>query len=136
MNHKKRKKKSSSRRAAPTEDILKAVPYANESMELTPAENGGALAVVPMRKPKMLIPPLSWLVPFSSNRRVQLDKLGASVLKMCNGKYTVEGIIDRFSADHKLTFREAQLAVIQFLKQLSVRGLVAVVGLNEDADIK
>ena len=60
--------------------------------------------------------------------------MGAEVLDLCDGKRNVERIIEQFAGAHKLTFREAQLAVTQFLRQLTRRGLTAIVGLNEDAD--
>jgi hypothetical protein len=51
---------------------------------------------------------------------------------MCDGRRTVEAIIEEFAADHKLSFREAQLSVTQFLRQLTQRGLIAVVGESKD----
>ena len=47
---------------------------------------------------------------------------------MCDGKKPVESIIEKFAAMHKLSFREAQLAVTQFLRELLQRGVVVVVG--------
>lgn len=108
--------------------FLKAVPHPNEAMKLTPRKDGGVLAAVPMRRPKHLFPPLSWILPYSSHRRVELDPVGAAVLKKCDGRRTTERIIEEFATDHKLTFREAQLSVSQFLKQLTQRGIVAIVG--------
>jgi hypothetical protein len=45
----------------------------------------------------------------------------------------VERIVESFAADHKLTFREAQLSVTQFLRMLTERGVVAIVGLEQKA---
>ena len=112
--------------------LLAAVPYRNEAMQLTPRAGGGALAVVPIRRPRWLAGPLSWILPFSSHRQVQLDPAGADVLARCDGRQTVETIIEQFAAEHKLSFREAQLPVMQFLRQLTERGLIAIVGLDKD----
>ena len=114
--------------------FLRARPHVNRAMKLDRRSDGTALATVPMRKPRYLVPPLSWILPFSSHRRVELDAVGAGVLDLCDGKRTVEGVIETFAAERKLTFRESQLAVGQFLRQLAQRGMVAIVGLNEDAD--
>jgi len=108
-------------------DLLKAVPVANEAMETDYRGDGTVLVSVPMRRPKWLAPPISWLLPYSSHRRVELDRPGAQVLKMCDGKRTVERIIEEFAAMHKLTFRESHLAVTQFLRMLTERGVIAVV---------
>jgi hypothetical protein len=118
--------KSSSDRAA-SPDILRAVPHRNRAMEVSPGPRG-AMVSVPVRRPSWLVPPISWILPFSSHRRVELDDLGLEVLNLCNGRNTVESVIEKFAADHKLSFREAQLSVTQFLRLLTERGLVAVVG--------
>ena len=113
---------------------LEAIPYVNRTMELTSRKDGSALASVPIRKPRFMVPPLSWILPFSSERRVQLDRLGVALLALCDGRRTVEAVIEKFAEDHRLTFRESQLSVMQFLRQLTDRGIVALVGLNKDAD--
>jgi hypothetical protein len=123
--------KSAPKRARHAGDYLRAVPHPNEAMTLTPHPNGAVVAAVPMKRPKYLVPPISWVLPFSPVRKVELDRLGASVLAMCDGRCTVEKIIEKFAAGHKLTFREAQLSVTQFLRQLTQRGLVVIVGLEE-----
>ena len=123
--------KSAPKRARYAGDFLRAVPHPNEAMTVTPRPDGAVVAAVPMKRPKYLVPPISWVLPFSPVRRVELDRLGASVLAMCDGRRTVEKIIEKFAAGHKLTFREAQLSVTQFLRQLTQRGLVVIVGLKE-----
>jgi len=118
--------KSSSNSAA-SPDLLRAVPHRNRAMEVSPGPRG-TMVSVPVRRPSWLVPPISWILPFSSHRRVELDDLGLEVLNLCNGRNTVESVIEKFAADHKLSFREAQLSVTQFLRLLTERGLVAVVG--------
>lgn len=123
--------KSASKGTRYAGDILHAVPHVNEAMTLTSRPGGAVVAAVPMKRPKYLVPPISWVLPFSPVRKVELDRLGASVLEMCDGRRTVEKIVENFAAGHKLTFREAQLSVTQFLRQLTHRGLVVIVGLEE-----
>jgi len=122
---------SPSKRTRYAGDFLRAVPHVNEAMTLTPHPDGAVVAAVPMKRPRYLVPPLSWVLPFSPVRKVELDRLGASVLEMCDGRRTIEKIIEIFAGAHKLTFREAQLSVTQFLRQLTQRGLVVIVGLGE-----
>lgn len=115
-----------------TAEYLRAIPYRNETMELDRRAGGGVLASIPMKRPRYMVPPLSWVLPYSTHRRVELDPLGAEVLDLCDGKRSVEGVIERFAAGHKLTFRESQLAVTQFLRQLTQRGLTVIVGHDKD----
>jgi len=113
-------------------NFLHAVPHANRAMETHHRSDGSTLASVPIPRPKYLVPPLSWILPFSPYRQVELEPVGSGVLKMCDGRRTVEAIIEAFAAGHKLSFREAQLAVTQFLSQLMQRGLVVIVGQDGD----
>ncbi len=118
----------------PAAKFLPAVPYVNQAMRIERRRNGTALVSIPMRKPRYLVPPLSWIIPFSSHRRVELDKVGLRVLDLCDGRRNIESVIDRFAAEHKLSFREAQLAVTQFMRQLVQRGMVAIVGMEGDTE--
>jgi len=109
------------------DDLLHSRPVANTRVELDRLDDGGAVASIPMRRPSWLVPPLTWLVPFSSHRRVRLDRIGLGVLDLCDGKRTVEDIVEQFAAANKLSYREAQLPVTQFMQMLLQRGLVAAV---------
>ncbi len=96
-------------------------------MTVDALRDGGALVKVPPRRPRWMTPPISWVLPFSPERRVQLDAIGADVLNLCNGARRVEQIIESFASANKLTFREARIPVTQFLRQLTERGLIAIV---------
>ena len=124
----KQQKSKSGRGQVLAQEFLRSVPHANTAMDLSARPNGTAMAIVPMRRPRYLVPPLSWILPFSSQRRVELDSVGVSVLEMCDGSHTVEAIMEQFAVDHKLSFRESQLAVGQFVRQLTSRGIIAIVG--------
>jgi len=116
------------------DDFLRSVPVANVSMKVEGRADGSALVSIPMRRPGWLVPPLTWILPYSSHRRVELDPVGAGVLQLCDGQRTVEDIIEEFADRHRLSFRESQLPVTQFIRMMLERGLVAAIGTNEDAD--
>lgn len=107
--------------------LLSSVPHQNTAAEVVPAEDGVVVSV-PTRRPGWLIPPVSWILPWSGYRRVGLDAPGSAVLKLCDGRRNVEQIIETFAQEHKLGFRESQLAVMEFLRQLLRRGIIAIVG--------
>jgi hypothetical protein len=113
----------------PVSRLLAAVPHRNEAVTSQPAGDG-LLVCVPMRRPRWLVPPLSWLIPFSHVRKVQLDAPGKAVLELCDGHRTVEEVIETFAAENKLSFREGQLAVTQFLRELLRRGIIVLVGME------
>jgi len=107
--------------------LLATVPHKNAAVKLRRVRDG-MLATIPMARPRWLVPPLSWILPFSRFRQVRLDAPGTAVLDLCDGQHTVEQIIETFAGENKLSFREAQLAVVQFLRELVQRGIVALVG--------
>ena len=107
--------------------LLASVPHVNAKAEVK-AVREGVIVSVPVRRPKWLIPPISWVLPWSGHRRVQLDGAGRAVLELCDGRRNVEEVIETFAQEHKLSFRESQLAVTQFLRELLQRGIVALVG--------
>lgn len=116
-----------------TGQYLAAMPMVNHAATRTPTAEGGTLVEVPIPRPWYLVPPISWILPFSGCRRIELDKLGTAVLQLCDGRRSVEKVIEKFAADQKLTFRESQLSVTQFLRMLTERGVIAVVGLEQKA---
>ena len=111
-----------------TAEYLAACVYRNEAMEVEELRSGRCRVAVPLKRPRWLVPPLTWILPFSSHRRVELDELGSEVLRLCDGRRSVEEIIEKFASSHKLTFREAQVSVTTFLKQLTQRGIIVIVG--------
>ncbi len=109
--------------------LLAAVPQRNQMAEVEPVRDG-MLVSVPVRRPKWLVPPISWVLPFSDRRRIELDLPGRTVLELCDGKRTVEEVIETFARAHRLGFRESQLAVTKFLRELVHRGVIVIVGIQ------
>ncbi len=83
---------------------------------------------VEMNRPwYLLFPPLSWIVRVGSTRTLGLDRLGARVWDLCDGKRTVEEIVDEFAELYDLSFHEARTSVTMYLKMLVQRGALAIV---------
>ena len=59
-------------------------------------------------------------------RKLQLDILGTGVWDLVDGKSTVTEIIDSFAGLHQLYHKEAEVSVIQFLRELGRRGIVGM----------
>jgi hypothetical protein len=64
-------------------------------------------------------------------RKIQLDILGAGVWDLVDGKSTVMEIIDSFAGMHRLYRKEAEVSVIQFLRELGRR---EIVGMKQNSD--
>ena len=59
-------------------------------------------------------------------RPVSLDRIGTSVVSQCDGHRTLGEILERFTREHQLHPREAELSVLSFLETLRKRGMVVV----------
>jgi hypothetical protein len=59
-------------------------------------------------------------------RKLQLDILGTGVWDLVDGKSTVMEIIDSFAGLYQLYHKEAEVSVIQFLRELGRRGIVGM----------
>ena len=109
-------------------EFLSSVPCVNNAGTTTPQSDGGLVVKVPLNRPGWLVPPISWILPFSSHRKIRLDEIGNEVLNLCDGKTSVETIIEKFAGKNKLSFREAQLPVTKFLREMTQRGIIVIVG--------
>lgn len=115
-------------RTLSTVELLDAVPVRNRAVECESAREGEIVLKVPLRAQWYMKPPVGWLFPFSRYRRVALDRLGMEVWDGCDGKQTAERIVEQFARRHRLSFHEARLGVMQFLRDLTRRGLIVMVG--------
>ena len=108
--------------------MLLAVPTPNVAANAKVDDETGLVTVtVKNKKPEYMFPPISWVVHFSPKKEITLDEIGSRIWKWCNGKNTVENIIDNFKDAYELTFHEARTSVVEYLKQLIQRGVVAVI---------
>jgi hypothetical protein len=108
------------------------IPVKNREVEVERNDENGTVLRVPMRKGWYRRPPLTWVLPLSTYRRVQLDGLGKDVWEACDGRKSVEAIVDDFANRFKLTFHESRLTVTDFLRDLSRRALIALVQYREE----
>ncbi len=107
------------------EALLDATPVANQAARIE-KHGEGMVVYLPIRRRWWMKPPFSWAMPYRDERGVALDKLGTEVYRAVNGRRTVEQIIDAFAEAHRLRFHEARLAVMQFLRMLAERNIVAL----------
>ena len=108
-------------------DVLEAIPVRNEAIRAERKSENETVVWVPVKRRWFMGPPLSWLMPFSKERGVGLDRLGTEVWDACDGKRRTEELVEEFAARHHLTFHEARISVLTFLRELTRRGLVAMV---------
>ena len=107
--------------------MLDARMVQNDAADVARETDGTVVIKVATVRPRWMVPPLRWIVPYKPERILRLDKLGSLVWELCDGRRTVEQIIDRFAERHHLSFHEARVSVTSYLKELLSRGALAVV---------
>lgn len=113
------------------QDLLEARPVPNQAVRSERSGRGELVLKVALKDRWYLKRPLTLLLPVRRERGYALDRLGEEVWQACNGRHTAEEIIDSFARHHHLRFHEARLSVMQYLRHLTQRGLLVMVGPDE-----
>lgn len=108
------------------EKMLRACLARNQAARRS-EKDGEPCLLVPTRRPRWLVPPLTLLVHPPSHGTIILDALGLQIWEDCDGARTVEQVIERFAKANALTFHEARVAVTQYTRVLIQKGALAVV---------
>jgi hypothetical protein len=106
--------------------MLDAVPVRNEAAKFEELASGGTRATVARKKPAWLVPPVSWVIRIKPHKSVILDPIGMAVCGACDGKRTIESIVDEFAGRHRLSFHESRVAVTEYLGRLVRYGILAI----------
>ena len=106
--------------------MLAARPIPNAAAVVGRPADGGAVIRVRRERSWLTRPPLSWIVPAGRERRVALDARGAQAWDLCDGRRTVEEVVDVCAARLGLTFHESRVAVTGYLRELIRRGVLAI----------
>ena len=101
-------------------------PVRNPSVETTREESGEISVKLPRRRSWWLDKLAKWgRIP--DYRIVSLDKIGTEVWENCDGEHSVKDLVALHAERHKLARKEAELSMVQFLKQLAQRGIIVLV---------
>jgi hypothetical protein len=108
------------------EQSLSARPVRNENLTVSRDDDGNVVITIPRRK-TWWADAVARLLRMPDKRKIALDEVGTAVWDQCDGKHTVESIIDNFVEKYKLNRREAEVSVFAFFKDLTRRGFVGLV---------
>ena len=107
---------------------LASVPVPNTACTVTRDDSGLATITIPLRRTRAMsvIALLLWLPKGKRERVVELDTVGSYVHGLCDGRRTIQQIVDIFAGRYKLTHKEATLSITAYVEQLARRGIVAL----------
>jgi len=68
-----------------------------------------------------------WLgAPADYEKQFELDSLGSEVFKACDGKTSVDRIVEGFAASHGFNRAEAEMAVSRYMKTLMTKRIIGM----------
>ncbi len=102
---------------------LAAKPLRMVNVDLETDENGAGRLRVPLTPGRF-----KWLYspPPGATKTFELDALGVTVWRLCDGKNSIRQIIRKLSKQYNLNERETEQATIAFLRMLTRKGLIGV----------
>jgi hypothetical protein len=103
---------------------LNARPVRNPAVQARKLDNGDAELTIPRRE-DWLGKLLSWVFYIPKERRVILEGIGAEVWELCDGEHNVTQMIALLVKKYKLSSREAEASLVEYLRSLGKRKLIA-----------
>ncbi len=108
-------------------------PLHNPNLEWKYNEEGHVVAMLP-RKGGPTGKLVNFFLTVPEERPVILDEVGSFVWKMCDGERSVEQISKALSDEYKLTPREVEVSLNEYLRMLAKRGMILVAVPQEIVD--
>jgi hypothetical protein len=110
-------------------EALECTPVKNDQIKESRLESGELLLNYPVTIRPWLASVFRRLGGNSQRtvwKKLQLDPLGTEVWELIDGDTRVRDVIGRFASTHRLSKREAEVAVTRFLWDLGKRGLIGL----------
>ena len=111
------------KQALTREQSLTAKPVRNARLTINRDGEGNMVFTIPRRK-TWWANAVARVLRLPDQKKVALDEIGTAVWNLCDGKHTVQAIIDEFVQKHKVNRREAEVSMFAYFRELTHRGLV------------
>ncbi|HLK58050.1 MAG TPA: PqqD family protein [Chthonomonadaceae bacterium] len=119
------------------QDVLVLRPGRNALITWEKLENGTTLLRIPENKS------VGWLTRMMAKwlhapteRKVELDEVGGFVWELCDGKNTIEAIVQKLSREYKMNRREAEVSGTLFLQTLLDKNYIGLYKKASKAELK
>jgi hypothetical protein len=106
-------------------EILAAVPVRNSLVEWEANDQEEVVLKVPRRQDRVgrVLHRVFVAPPF---KQVVLDEVGSDVWQLCTGENDVDTIVKTLAKKYKLSRREVELSLANYLRTLAQRGLIGL----------
>jgi len=107
-----------------SDEFLLLKPIKNPYLEWIKSEKGEVVIMLKAENRKGKGLPKLFSIP--KEKKVVLDKIGTSVWDMCDGKHTVEQIVQELCNKYKMMRQEAEISLSKYLQQLTERRFIGL----------
>jgi hypothetical protein len=114
------------------EASLRLRPVVNEAARVVPLAGGRVRLSVPLRRP-WWARGLRALLPLSEHKNIELDDLSAQILGWCDGRTTLEAMLERHRSRWRLSFFEARGSLLAFFRPLLRNGAIVFLDARGEA---
>ncbi|MFP3903737.1 MAG: PqqD family protein [Armatimonadota bacterium] len=125
------------------EQSMNAVPIRNPLLQWAEKDNG-EIVVAMDRRDDWVGEAMGWLFMVPPKQKVELDDIGSSVWRACDGENTVNDIIEIIRREYKLSRREVEMSLTKYLQSLGQRKMIGfkvdretaeAAGIEDDQDV-
>ena len=106
------------------EQAMSSLPLRNQALVTRRLGNGETEITVPLRS-DWLGKLLAFIFFVPRERKIVLETIGSAVWERCDGQHSVAQIAESLAKQHKLSRREAELSLTEYLRRLGKRRLIA-----------
>jgi len=104
---------------------LDAVPVPNQFCRVETTDTGRVQVSAPVRR-TLLSRLMKRLTDSPQYKKIELDEIGTFVWQQCDGRTNVRKMIDRLCKRYKLSYREGEVSLTQYLSTLARRNLIGL----------
>lgn len=105
------------------EDLLASRPVLNQAITWSAADEGDVTVEIPRRE-IWWVSLLSKIIFVPKKRTIALDEVGSGVWRMIEKHMTVSAMIGNLAKQYKLNRREAEAALVAYLRTLAKKNLI------------
>src|SRR3972149_5295557 len=106
------------------EQVMRSRPLRNSLLQWETSAEGKVVITIPRRSDWLGRVVSAFFVVPKARQLVLDDEVGSTVWHICDGEHTIAGIVDHLCKQYKLTRKEAEVSVTEFLRQRGRRRLV------------
>ena len=104
-------------------ELMKTLPLRNQLVKWEVDEKGEVSLTIPQDH-KMWLRVLAKLFSLPGKRVIVLDDVGSYVWQLCDGQNSLRRISKQLSDKYKLTAKEAEMSLVEYLRALGKRGII------------